>query len=84
MQAEEFAAYLTYRPLRILPCGLGPDGARSRLEGGVDVRLCIVEEVLYGQQGGVLSLVGQRAVGADAGLLYDRYVLPGAVGRRPS
>ena len=84
MQAEEFAAYLRYPPLRILPCSLGPDGARSRLGGGVDVPLCIVDEVVYGQQGGALSLVGQRAVGADAGLLYDRYVLPGAVGPRPS
>jgi hypothetical protein len=53
------------RTLRTLPCDRGPHGARSRPVGaGVEVPFSVVDEVLYGEQRGAFSLLGQRGVGA--------------------
>ncbi len=47
---------------------------------GVEVFFDVVSEGVSAEQGSAFFVVGQRRVGADARLLYGRYVLGGAIG----
>src|SRR5919199_2990961 len=50
------------------------------LGADVEVPFSVVNELILAKEGTVFVVFGQHHVGVDAGLLYGRYVLDGAVG----